>query len=156
MVLKRQAASHFPPARSTCLRGCPSTWHLGSEPFTCSPSVQSGKLCFPGSHLAPVEAPGRQFPNTSTTVLTTVLLFNRSVVSDSAISVGASVAHQAPLSMGFFSQEYWSGLPCPPARGSFQPRDRTRISYVSCFGRWILYARATREACGCRSSGNTW
>ena len=23
-------------------------------------------------------------------------------------------AHQAPLSMGFFRQEYWSGLPFPP------------------------------------------
>ena len=23
-------------------------------------------------------------------------------------------AHQAPLSMGFCRQEYWSGLPCPP------------------------------------------
>ena len=26
-----------------------------------------------------------------------------------------SVAHQTPLSMGFSRQEYWSGLPCPPA-----------------------------------------
>ena len=25
-----------------------------------------------------------------------------------------NVAHQAPLSMGFFRQEYWSGLPFPP------------------------------------------
>ena len=25
-----------------------------------------------------------------------------------------TVAHQAPLSMGFFRQEYWSGLPFPP------------------------------------------
>ena len=25
-----------------------------------------------------------------------------------------TVAHQAPLSMGFFRQEYWNGLPCPP------------------------------------------
>jgi len=25
-----------------------------------------------------------------------------------------TVAHQAPLSMGFFRQEYWSGLPHPP------------------------------------------
>ena len=25
-----------------------------------------------------------------------------------------TVALQAPLSMGFFRQEYWSGLPCPP------------------------------------------
>ena len=26
-----------------------------------------------------------------------------------------SVAHQAPLSVGLSSKEYWSGLPCPPA-----------------------------------------
>ena len=26
-----------------------------------------------------------------------------------------TVVHQAPLSMGFSSQEYWSGLPCPPS-----------------------------------------
>ena len=25
-----------------------------------------------------------------------------------------AVAHQAPLSMGFSRQEYWSELPCPP------------------------------------------
>ena len=25
-----------------------------------------------------------------------------------------TVAHQAPLSMGFSRQEYWSGVPCPP------------------------------------------
>ena len=24
------------------------------------------------------------------------------------------IACQAPLSMGFYRQEYWSGLPCPP------------------------------------------
>ena len=35
-----------------------------------------------------------------------------SVVSDSATSW--TVARQAPLSMGFCGQEYWSGLPCPP------------------------------------------
>ena len=27
-----------------------------------------------------------------------------------------TVAHQAPLSMGFSRQGYWSGLPCPPLR----------------------------------------
>ena len=25
-----------------------------------------------------------------------------------------TVDHQVPLSMGFFRQEFWSGLPCPP------------------------------------------
>ena len=30
--------------------------------------------------------------------------------------VSDSLRPQAPLSMGFFRQEYWSGLPCPPSR----------------------------------------
>ena len=41
-----------------------------------------------------------------------VCVLSHSVVSDSATSW--TVALQAPLSMGFFRQEYWSGLPCPP------------------------------------------
>ena len=35
-----------------------------------------------------------------------------------------TVAHQAPLSMGFSRKEYWSGLPCPSSRGSSQSRDQ--------------------------------
>ena len=35
---------------------------------------------------------------------------SHSVVSDSLLPHGAC---QAPLSMGFFMQEYWSGLPFP-------------------------------------------
>ena len=35
-----------------------------------------------------------------------------SVMSDSGTPW--TVAHQAPLSMGFSRQEYWSELPCPP------------------------------------------
>ena len=27
-----------------------------------------------------------------------------------------TTAHQAPMSVGFSRQEYWSGLPCPPTR----------------------------------------
>ena len=33
-----------------------------------------------------------------------------------------TVAHQAPLSMGFSSQEYWSGLPCPSPGDLPNPR----------------------------------
>ena len=32
-----------------------------------------------------------------------------------------TVAQQAPLSMGFSRQEYWSGLPCPPSGGLPDP-----------------------------------
>ena len=33
-----------------------------------------------------------------------------------------TVAHLAPLSMGFSRQEYWSGLPCPPPGDLSNPR----------------------------------
>ena len=49
-----------------------------------------------------------------------------------------AVACQAPLSMGFSSQEYWSVLPCPPPGEFSRPRDRTHIFYVSCTGRLVL------------------
>ena len=32
-----------------------------------------------------------------------------------------TIAHQAPLSMGFFRQEYWSGSPCPPPGDLLDP-----------------------------------
>ena len=39
-------------------------------------------------------------------------VFSAAIVSDS-VAPGA-IAQQAPLSMGFSRQEYWSGLPFPP------------------------------------------
>ena len=42
-----------------------------------------------------------------------------------------TVAHQAPLSVGFFRQEYWSGLPLPSPRGSSWPRDQTWVSRIA-------------------------
>ena len=42
-----------------------------------------------------------------------------------------TVACQVPLSMGFFRQEYWNGLPCPPPEESSQPKDRTCISWIA-------------------------
>ena len=38
-----------------------------------------------------------------------------------------AVAHQAPLSMGFFRQEYWHGLSFPPPGESSQPRNQNLI-----------------------------
>ena len=48
-----------------------------------------------------------------------------------------TTACQAPLSVGFSRQEYWSGLPCPPPGN--RPRDQTCVSYISCTGRRVLY-----------------
>ena len=45
-----------------------------------------------------------------------------------------SVTNQAPLSMGFSRQEYWSGWPCPPPFGSSRIRTPIRVSCVFCTG----------------------
>ena len=39
-------------------------------------------------------------------------------------------ARQAPLSMEFSRQEYWSGLPFPFPGESSQPRDRAQVSHI--------------------------
>ena len=50
-----------------------------------------------------------------------------------------TVFPQAPLSMGFSRQDYWSGLPCPPPEdlpySGIEPRSLT----VSCIGKRVLY-----------------
>ena len=52
------------------------------------------------------------------------------------------VAHQAPLSIGFSRQEYWSGLHFF-LQGSF-PAQGSSLSLLHCG--WILYRWPTREA----------
>ena len=52
-----------------------------------------------------------------------------------------TIVHQAPLSMGFSKQEYWSALPFP-SPGDF-PRSWTHITCVSCIVKRILYHYAT-------------
>ena len=53
-----------------------------------------------------------------------------------------TVAHQAPLSMGFSRQEYWSGLPCPPP-GDL-PDQGLNLQLLLC--RQAPYRWASREA----------
>ena len=52
-----------------------------------------------------------------------------------------TVACQAPLSMEFSRQEYWSELPFPSPEDLPNPRISyilTRISYISCIDRQVL------------------
>ena len=51
--------------------------------------------------------------NLRTVTAPLVVVFSCSVVSDSLVTPW-TIACQAPLSMGFPRQEYWSGLPFPP------------------------------------------
>ena len=48
------------------------------------------------------------------------------VMSDSAVP--CIIANQAPLSIEFSKQEYWSGLPCPPPGDLPNPGIKPRLS----------------------------
>ena len=54
-----------------------------------------------------------------------------------------TVAHQAPLSMGFSRREYWNGLPCPPPGDLFHSGSNPNLlQLMHC--RQILHPWATR------------
>ena len=68
-------------------------------------------------------------------------VFSPSVVSDSVTPW--TVACQAPLSVEFFRQEYWSGLPFPTLGHLPEPRLTPGFLRI---GRWIHYHCTIWEA----------
>ena len=50
-----------------------------------------------------------------------------------------TAACQAPLSMGFSRQKYWSGLPCPPPGDLPNPGMEPTSLTSTCIGKWVLY-----------------
>ena len=67
-----------------------------------------------------------------------------SVVSDFATPWTAP--RQAPLSMGFSRQEYWSRLPCPPPGDLPHPGTEPASLTSACIGRRFFTTGATCEA----------
>ena len=62
-----------------------------------------------------------------------------------------TVACQAPLSMGFCRQEYWSGLPCPPPGDLPNPRIEPMSLMSHALASRFFTTRTTRETtCGPR------
>ena len=68
-----------------------------------------------------------------------------------------TVAHQAPLSMEFSRQEYWSGLPFPPPEKISWPRDWTQVS-CSCYvaRKFFTTEPVVKEALSKYSRTSTW
>ena len=57
-----------------------------------------------------------------------------------------TVAHQAPLSMGFSRQEYWSGLPYPPPGDLPNPRIKLMALTLPALAGGFFTTTATWEA----------
>ena len=58
-----------------------------------------------------------------------------------------TVSHQAPLSMGFSRQEYWSGLPCPPPGDLPNPGLKPTSLMSPALAGGFFIARATWHIC---------
>ena len=54
-------------------------------------------------------------------------------------AIPRTVARQAPRSMGFSRQEYWSALPCPPPGHLPHPGIEPLSLASPCISRWVLY-----------------
>ena len=124
--------THFPPPPSSIgLQTPPSNGHClqcpGKVPLLVSSLVvvtapQDAAQELPSPKHQHASPPRRSGPplvrlihqHTSImSLITSVCVFSRSVVSNSLRPLW-TIACQAPLSMGFSRQEYWSGLPCLP------------------------------------------
>ena len=83
------------------------------------------------------------YPTTATNIIMSEWVKLLSCVRLFATPWTVALAYQAPPSMGFSRQEYWSGLPFPSPGESFWPRDQTWVSRIAGrhFNLW-----ATREA----------
>ena len=67
------------------------------------------------THVSCVSCVGRQILyqcTTHTHTYLSMLLLSHKIMSDCFATIW-TVTHQAPLTMGFSRQEYWSGLSCP-------------------------------------------
>ena len=67
------------------------------------------------------------------------------------------VAHQAPLSMGFSRQEYWSGLPCPPPGDILDPGIEPMSSTAPALaGGFLLPAHLVKSTQEALKSAYSW
>ena len=105
----------------------------------CVHSHTQSPYCFLEVHILHLRLPGRL--NTCSCLFSShlLLLLSHSVVSDSVTPW--TVAHQAPLSMGFSRQEPWSGLSFP-SPGDL-PNPGIEPSLLHC--RQILYHVSLQE-----------
>ena len=117
------------------------------------------RVLIPGSRRSPGEGHGNQLqysslvedprapgPGQALAGLVLAVFGGRAGVSrpeSGRRSCGSSAAHQVPLSMEFFQARTLEWVAISYSRGSFRPRNQTRVSCVSCPGRQILYHYTT-------------
>ena len=165
-------------------------WKVGTRQNRGGHSIFKGNPGFPPSLLLPVssvKAPEdsplvgqhsvrwctqlgwRQGKNTREEVKYKVVITTRVCVLSWLLSATPwTVAHQAPLSMGFLRQEYCSGLPCPPPGDLPDPGTEARsLTFSALAGRFFItntawhltpnhYQRAFLQSPGLARSSACW
>ena len=78
-----------------------------------------------------------------------LLLFTRQVVSYSSVTPW-TVACQAPLSVGFSRQKYWSGLPFPPPGDLSDPGIELASPALQADSLALSHPGSPQNACRCK------
>ena len=84
------------------------------EETSCLQSVSLLPALWVGKNCSLLEGPLRQGPRLEDPWLQYICLRKFACSHVDSLQPPWPVAHQTPLYMGFFRQECWSGLPCPP------------------------------------------
>ena len=84
--------------------------------------------------------------NECSTCSTSLLAFGNAMHACAKTLKSMDCSSQAPLSMGFSRQEYWSGLPCSPPEDLLDPGNQTIVSHIA--GRFLTIW-ATGKALTC-------
>ena len=138
---------------SPCTIACQAPLSTGfsrQEYWSGLPFPSPGHLPYPGIKPAFLMSPalaGRFFTASTTWEAQSI---SCSVMSDSATP--RTVARQAPLSMGFSRQEYWSGLPCPPPGDLSDPGIQPVSLMPPALAVQFFTTSATWEARACTTS----
>ena len=102
----------IPPSLSSSLKALPASLASSTCLSDCLlPPLSSGRISSPSFPEILSLYPQELF-SLRNKPLSAVLQFSSQVVSD-CFATPWTVAHQAPLSMGFPRQKYWSGWPFP-------------------------------------------
>ena len=115
--LRLLSNSHTPSQYSPCPESPPDQV-LNSKGHTCSP--EPTQIIQPSQSYAYTSISSCENPNKGSACLLLSPLLSPTLLPSQSVShirfFGTlwTVVHQAPLSMGFSRQEYWSGSPCSP------------------------------------------
>ena len=129
----------------TCLSFPSALWALHASFSACVWSTHVS-LLFPGGLNLHHRLTSLSVPCTFSALKSALCTHAQSLSRVWLFAIPRTVSRQAPLSTGFYRQEYWSGLPFPPLGDLPNPETEPKPPESPSLDRQILHHWATSEA----------